>query len=74
MATTITTRDIGLAVRDALEHLTHVPIYQDDEHGDDTEVARMEIWNVDVSDPSNVLIDMANGQTFVLRVVASARP
>jgi hypothetical protein len=66
-----TTRDIGLALRDALEHLTHITVWRDDECGDDEAKDRVEIWNVDVSDPDNPILDLANGQSFTIRIFAS---
>jgi hypothetical protein len=71
MTNIATTRDIGLAIRDALEHLTHVTVYRDDEHGDDEAVTRCEIWNVDAGNADNLVIELVNGQKFTIRVVQS---
>jgi len=68
------TRDIGLAVRDGLEHLTHVTLWRDDEHGDDEARGQLEIFDVDASDADNLILELNNGQKFTIRIIAGARP
>lgn len=65
------TRDIGFAIRDALECGTVVP-YREDEHGDliESECGAVFIDSVDVSDPSNVILVDEIGRRFAIRIVA----
>jgi hypothetical protein len=70
MSVNATTRDVGLAVRDALEHLTHFFVYQEDEHGDPMEDGQVEIFDVDASDASNLVLRLTNGQQFTIHIVA----
>ena len=70
--TSPTTRDIALAIRDGLEHLTHVTAYRDDEHGDEQPIARWQIFDVDASHPGVVLIELVNGQRFTISVAEDA--
>lgn len=60
----VTTRDVGLAVRDGLEHLTHVTKW-----ADDRPLGRSPIADVDVSDPDNIILQVESGETFVIRVI-----
>jgi len=69
-AVTATTRDIGLAVRDALALLPDVCTYCDDEHGDDMEKGKVEIWDIDASDANNLILHLADGQQFTIRIIA----
>lgn len=66
--TTMTTRDIGLAIRDFLEG-EHVFHYDDDR---ETELAES-VQLVDVSDPNNPEVLLDNGQQFIIRIFAKGR-
>lgn len=64
----LNTRDIGLAIRDALEERTAIHY---EERGDELEESgSTEFEFVDVSDPNNLTVFMANGQAFTLRIFA----
>jgi hypothetical protein len=62
----ITTRDLGLAIRDHLEDNNVAALNADcEEMGSDT------VDFVDCSDPHNLTVHMLNGQAFIVRIIAA---
>lgn len=65
------TRDIGLAIRDFLEQ-QYVHHFADTPEGDIEQIdGEEEVVAVDVSDPSNLIVSLYNGQQFTVRIFAS---
>ncbi len=66
-------KDIGLAIRDALALLNSVTCFDwaHDEDGLD-ECGAAEIKDIDASEASNLLIEMADGSLFRVRIVRRA--
>jgi hypothetical protein len=62
---TLTTRDIGLAIRDFLEDKE---LYSFNEHGEEGAAETVDF--IDVSDAHNPRILLANGQQFIVRIFA----
>jgi hypothetical protein len=67
MAQALTTRDIGLAIRDHLEDHDVFALNEDGERiGGGSDVVEF----VECSDANNLTIHMLNGQRFAVRIVA----
>jgi hypothetical protein len=70
MTTKATTRDLGFAIRDFLDDREFYHL-EENADGDLIESEEtFEIADVDVSDPDNLKIRIAYGQTFVVRIIA----
>ena len=70
MTTKATTRDLGFAIRDFLDDREFYH-FEENADGDPIESEEtLEIADVDVSDPDNLKIRLANGQTIVVRIIA----
>lgn len=65
-ALTVTTRDLGLAIRDFIEGRDFAIFDGDQDSG-----ARVEIDFVDVSDPHNPVVHLSNGRVFRVSIVAA---
>lgn len=64
------TRDLGIAIRDALED-ENFHILKEEE-GELIESGQMvEITVIDVSDPDNPIVELENGQRFIIRIIAA---
>lgn len=64
------TRDLGIAIRDALED-ENFHILKEEE-GELIESGQMvEITVIDVSDPDNPIVELENGQQFIIRIIAA---
>lgn len=62
----ITTRDIGLNLRDELDG-AQITIYEDDKAVSRDHFVEL----IDVSDPHNPKLFLSNGQTFTIRIIAT---
>lgn len=63
----INTRDLGLAIRDHLEEKT-VTHFAEDADGALREMDCFEVTEIDVSDPSNLLVYTSSGRKFRVRI------
>ena len=65
-----TTHDLGILIRDCIED-REFKIYGEDASGDIVEAADDEVICVDMSDPSNLLVQTLDGQCFRVRIFAA---
>jgi hypothetical protein len=67
---TVTTRDIGIALRDLMEE-RDIVISSDADDGETVQTElRTTVEFIDVSDPDNPVIHLSTGQTFRCAIVA----
>jgi hypothetical protein len=67
---TVTTRDIGIALRDLMEE-RDIVISSDADDGEPVQTElRTTVEIIDVSDPDNPVIHLSTGQTFRCAIVA----
>ena len=66
----LSTKDIGIAIRDFLEDQAVEIIDWEDQDGDGGTDRFVKVVSVDVSDANNPLVTLDNGQRFRVRIFA----
>jgi hypothetical protein len=68
------TRDLGIAIRDALEGESLI-VFEEDAGDGIYESPYLRVAEIiDASDPNNLVVHLDNGQLFTIRIIAGAKP